>query len=196
MLMELASAIISFLIGYYALKGYRTSSERGLLFLHFGFVILGVSMILRVITTVYVVSIFGEEPIRPILEFTRIVYPSIELVAYTLFAITYTYQARITSELKTVAPAIAFLLLYNPFLELLAIVLLAYVMVQSIISYAMKRSSSSMLVSLGFSFMFIGHLFFLFTTDDAPFRFMLGHFANLIGFLFLLIMLMQVNKAE
>lgn len=196
MLMELVSAIISFLIGYYALKGYKTTSERGMLFLHFGFVILGVSMLLRVITTVYVVSIFGEEPIKPILEFVRVVYPSIKLVAYTLFALTYTYQAKVTSELKAATPAVAFLLLYNPLLELLAIVLLAYVMVQSIIKYAVKRSSSTMLVSFGFSCMFIGHLFFLFATDDTPFRYVLGHFINLIGFLFLLIMLMQVNKAE
>jgi len=196
MLMELVSAIISFLIGYYALKGYRASSERGLLFLHFGFVILGVSMLLRVITTVYVVSIFGEEPIRPILEFARIVYPSIKLVAYTLFALTYTYQAKIMSEMKGVTPAVLFLLLYNPFLELLAIVLLAYVMVQSIINYAVKRTSGAMLVSLGFTCMFFSHLFFLFATDDAPFRYILGHFINLIGFLCLLIMLVQVSQAE
>lgn len=194
--MELVSAIISFLIGYYALKGYKASSERGLLFLHFGFVILGVSMLLRVITTIYVISIYGESPVRPFIEFARIVYPSIELVAYALFAFTYTYQAKISSELKAVAPAVIFLLLYNPLLELLAIVLLAYVLVQSIINSVAKRSSGAMLVSLGFSCMFVGNLFFLFSTDDAPFLYIVGHFINLIGFLCLLIMLMRVSKAE
>jgi hypothetical protein len=197
MIMELVSAIISFLIAYYALKGYKASSERGLFFLHFGFVILGVSMLLRVITTAYVISIMGEESLRPVIEFARIVYPSIKLIAYTLFAITCTYETKITSELKTVTSAAAiFLLFYNPFLELVATVLLAYVMVRSIINSAMKRSSDAILVSLGFSCMFISHLFFLFATNDGPFSFMLGHFINLIGFLFLLIMLMQVSKAE
>jgi hypothetical protein len=44
--------------------------------------------------------------------------------------------------------------------------------------------------------MFVGQLFFLFATDEAPFRYILGHFVNLLGFLFLLVMLAQVSKAE
>ena len=194
--MELISAIISFLIGYYALKGYKSSSERGLLFLHFGFVILGVSMLLRVITTAYAIAV-GREAI---LEFTDTVYPSVKLVAYALFALTYTYQAKITSDMKTVAPVAAaaalFPLFYDPLLELLATVLLAYVMAQSIINFALKRSSNSLLVSLGFSCMFLGHLFFLFATRDTPGRYLVGHFVNLIGFLCLLVMLVQVSKAD
>jgi len=196
MLMELVSAIISFLIGYYALKGYKASSERGLLFLHFGFVILGVSMLLRVVTTAYAIVIIQEEGrIKPIIESARIVYPSIKLIAYTLFAITYTYQTKATDELKTVTPAL-FPLFYSPFLELLATVLLAYVMARSVINSAVKRSSGAVLVSLGFLCMFLSHLFFLFATEETLFLYLFGHFVNMIGFLFLLIMLMQVSQAE
>lgn len=199
MLMELVSAIISFLIGYYALKGYKASSERRLLFLHFGFVVLGVSMLLRAITTAYVIAILreGEGPMRPVLGFASIVYPLIKLIAYTLFAITYTYETRATNDLRTVSLQVgAFLLFYNPFLELLGIVLISYVMARSMINCAIKRSSDAMLVSLGFSSMFISHLFFLFATEDTLGLFILGHFVNLLGFLFFLVMLMQVSKTE
>jgi hypothetical protein len=156
-------------------------------------------MLLRVITTAYAVAVIREEePLRPVIEFARIVYPSIELVAYTLFAITYTYQGKTASESQTVAAAVPiFLLFYNPFLELIATALLAYVMVHAVINSAIKRNSATTLVSLGFSFMFISQLFFIFASVyDSLLFFMFGHFVNLMGFLFLLVMLMQVNKAE
>ncbi len=56
-LMEMVSAFISILIGYYASKAYRASSAKGLLFLYLGFIILGLGIFLRTITATYFVLV-------------------------------------------------------------------------------------------------------------------------------------------
>ncbi len=196
--MELMSAIISFVIGYYALKGYRVSSEKGLLLLHFGFVSLGVSMILRVITTFYVIALVRElGSLRPgvvaALTFASIIYSIAQLIAYGLFTVNYTRQAKMLAQAAVVAPF--FLLRYNIYLELIAVVLLGYVAVQSVINFAIKRNAEAFLVTSGFSFMFLSHLFFLFTIVEEA-LYLTGQITQLIGFLCLLVMLMQVSKIK
>jgi hypothetical protein len=196
LLMELISAIISFVIGYYALKGYRVSSEKGLLLLHFGFVTLGVSMILRVITTFYVIALVRElsspkPAVAAALTFAGLIYSIAQLVAYGLFAVNYTRQAKVLAQGAAIAPL--FLLRYNPYLELIAVTLLGYVAIQSIINLAMKKNAEAFLVTSGFSFMFLSHLFFLFTIVDEA-LYLAGQITQLIGFLCLLAMLMRVSK--
>ena len=46
--MEFVSSFISFLVGYYALKGYKEFSIKGLFLLYLGFIILGIGTFLRV----------------------------------------------------------------------------------------------------------------------------------------------------
>jgi hypothetical protein len=196
LLMEFLSAVISFVIGYYALKGYRVSSERGLLLLHFGFVTLGVSMTLRVITTFYVIALIRElaspkPAVMAVLTFASIIYSVVQLIAYWLFAANYTRQAKMLAQVTVLRPL--FMLRYEPFLELIAIVLLGYVAVQSLINLAMKRNTDAFLVTLGFSFMFVSHLFFLFTIVEAA-LYTIGQIAQLIGFLCLLVMLTRVSR--
>jgi hypothetical protein len=196
--MELFSALISFIVGYYALKGYRVASEKGLLLLHFGFVTLGVSMLLRVITTFYVIALVRElasprPAVAAALTFAGIIYSVAQLVAYGLFAVNYTRQAKMLATMAMLRPL--FMLKYEPFLELIAIVLLGYVAVQSMINLAMKRNTDAFLVSLGFSFMFVSHLFFLFTIVETALH-LVGQVTQLIGFLCLLLMLMRVSGAR
>jgi len=198
MFMELVSTIISFTIGYYSLKGYRVSSEKGLLLLHFGFITLGVSMLLRVITTGYILVFFRAFSVLPTtirlaIELASIIYSIMQLIAYALFASTYVRQAKMVSEGKAIGAI--FLLLYNPYLELIAVVLLGYVTIQSIINLAMKKGIETMLVSLGFSFMFLSHLFFLFAIVDET-LYMIGQLIQMAGFICLLIMLMRVSKIK
>jgi len=196
--MELISALISFIIGYYALRGYRMSSEKGLLLLHFGFVILGVSMILRVITTFYVIALVRElsNP-KPVvvaaLTFASIIYSIAQLIAYGLFTVNYTRQAKMLAQVAVIGPF--FLLRYNLYLELIAVVLLGYVAIQSIINLAIKRNAEAFLVTSGFSFMFLSHLFFLFTIVEEA-LYLTGQITQLIGFLCLLVMLMRVSKIK
>lgn len=201
LVMELISGVISFAVGYYALKGYRASSVRGLLLLYFGFIILGISMFLRVITTGYLLALRASEASVPtlvaVIKFAGLVYTFTQLISYFLFATSYAWQTRMTEEGKVSFAILPFLYVsfFNPYLELVALVLLGYVVTQAFMNLLFRRNGDSFLVFLGFAFMLLSHLFFLFMIVDEA-LIVLGQLTQLAGFLCLLAMLARVSKAR
>jgi len=199
--MELISGIISFAVGYYALKGYRVSSAKGLLLLYFGFLILGISMFLRVVTTCYLIALRASEASVPtlvsVIKFAGLVYTLTQLVSYFLFAASYAWQTRITEEGKVFLALFPLLYVsfFNPYLELVALVLLGYVATQALMNLLLRKNGGSLLVFFGFAFMFLSHLFFLFMIVDET-LITLGQVTQLVGFLCLLAMLARVSKAQ
>lgn len=200
-LLEFISAFISFAIGYYALKAYKISSKKELLYLFYGFMILGLGMLVRVVTTAYIIAIKATEPaphnLRLTIFYATMIYSLTQLVAYSLFTIIYVRQAKETSTTTATEAAAIFPLIWNPyitpFIELIAIVLLGYVATQVFMNCLLKRTQTTQLVALGFTFMFFSHLFFLFTGINIAF-YMLGQLTQLTGFLFLLVMLAKVSR--
>lgn len=200
--MELISAAISILVGYYAFKGYRASSVKGLLFLYFGFISLGIGMLLRVVTITYIIALRLSETTIPflgeIIGFAGLVYTLTQLTAYSLFVLTYVHQAHTIGKEKTFVAAFPFpfyISFFNPRLELIALVLLGYVMIQSLVNLGIKKNSDSLLVFLGFTFMSLSRLFFLFTAMDDTLV-LYGQITQLLGFLCLLSMLAKVSKGK
>jgi len=137
LVMELVGGAISFAVGYYALKGYRISSAKGLLLLYFGFLILGISMFLRVITTCYIIALRVSATSAPnlvsVIKFAGLVYTFTQVTSYFLFAVSYAWQTRITEEGKVFLAVFPLLYVsfFNPYLELVALVLLGYVATQA-----------------------------------------------------------------
>lgn len=208
LLMELASSLISFIVGYYALKGYRASGSRGLLMIYMGFLVLGIGIFLRIIAATYFAVILGVHEQSPrqllgLLNLTVWIYSLTQLIAYTLFTVTYILQARNVGKAGVAAVAVSaaaavpfnFRLFYIPQLELIAITLLGFITVYSFINWLLKRGSSAALVFLGFGFMLLSHVFFLLIIFKEMFLF-LGQATQLAGFICLLIMLAKVSKAD
>jgi hypothetical protein len=116
--------------------------------------------------------------------------------------VTYAFQAKAlgqqTLEVETTMAA-AFSpiarLFYIPPLELLAITMLGFVAISSLMNWLHHRNLNSALVFLGFGFMFFSHLLFLFMIFDELLLFF-GQIMQLIGFVCLLIMLIKVNKTR
>ncbi|MEM2929894.1 MAG: hypothetical protein QW797_03420 [Thermoproteota archaeon] len=82
-----------------------------------------------------------------------------------------------------------------PFLELMSLAIIGYVVARALILFIYKSASNSLLVLLGFACFFTSHLFFLFATVDESLLF-LGQVVQLFGFLFFLVMLTRVTKAS
>ncbi|MBO3799331.1 MAG: hypothetical protein QXO47_07420 [Thermoproteota archaeon] len=198
-LAEPVSAVISFAIGYYAYKGFRISSARRLFLLHLGFVILGVALLLRFITFGFLLSLrFSEQnvqAVRGIISLGGFVFSSLQLAAYILFSVSYTSQPEsVDGNGKTLAVLPSFyLIFFNPFLELLSLAILGYVVARALILFIYKSGGNSLLVLLGFACFFISHLFFLFATVDESLLF-LGQIIQLFGFIFFLVMLTRVTR--
>jgi hypothetical protein len=202
--MDLTSSFISILVGYQAFKSYKVSSAKGFLYLYFGFIILGVGIFLRAITVTFFVLVFRTMEDIPssllsLSNFAGIIFTATHLVAYSLFIATYVIQAGSLGQQDLGVGAAAIFpvarLFYIPTLELLAITMLGFVVVNSLMNYLHQRSLNSALVFFGFSFMFFSHLLFLFMIFDELLLFY-GQIMRLIGFVCLLVMLAKVNRTH
>lgn len=204
--MEFASSIISFIVGYYALKGYRASGARGLLMLYLGFVILGIGIFLRVVTVTYFAIILriyesSGPQLLGLLNLAATIFTLTQLIAYSLFTVTYILQSsKIVSRsaesgLVLAAAVPIFRLFFIPQLELVAITLLGFATIYTFTNWLLKRGSGAALVFLGFGFMFLSHLFFLLMIVDEVFLF-LGQTTQLVGFICLLGMLAKVSQTN
>jgi hypothetical protein len=206
-IMELASSAISFVIGYYAMKAYRVSSSKSLLLLYLGFVILGVGTFLRVITATYIIAVLRvvETPGGALLNLLNLagsIYTVTQLIAYSLFTTTFILQARTTGQqaAMTVGSAAGaavpvYRLFFIPGLELIAMAMLGFIVVQTLINWLLRKSGESALVFLGFSFMLLSHLLFLFMFVNETLLF-LGQVTQLAGFACLLMMLAKVSRVH
>jgi len=206
-IMELISSFISILVGYQAFRSYKASSAKGFLFLYLGFIILGIGIFLRAITAAFFVRVIRTTETIPsslvgLSNFAGIIFTITQLVAYSLFIATYAIQTKSLGQQNlevegTIAAAIfpVVRLFYIPALELLAITMLGFVAVSSLMNWLHQRTLNSALVFLGFGFMFFSHLLFLFMIFDELLLFF-GQIMQLIGFVCLLIMLARVNKTS
>ena len=206
-LMEIVSAFISILIGYYASKAYKASSSKGLLYLYLGFIILGLGIFLRTITATFFVLVNRFTDTVPsslagLSNVGGIVFTLTQLIAYSLFIATYVYQSKGLNQqsIGTVGvSAVAVLpiarLFYIPALEIVAITMLGFVAVSSMINWLHQKTLNSALVFLGFGFMFFSHILYLFIIFNEGFL-ILGQLIQLVGFVCLLLMLAKVNRAN
>ncbi len=202
--MEMVSAFISVLIGYYASKAHRASSARGLQFLYLGFAILGIGIFLRAITAIYLLIAFRvadavSSSLAGISNLAGIIFTLTQLVAYSLFVATYAYQQRGQGEWgskegSTTAMAVFPIarLFYIPTLELVAIAMLGFVAFSSLVNWRHRQATNSALVFSGFSLMFLSHILYLFMILSENLLFY-GQLTQLAGFVCLLIMLVRVN---
>jgi len=209
--MEFVSALISFIIGYYALKGYRASGSRGLFLLYTAFMVLGIGIFLRLIALTYFAVILGvheasQSQLLGLVNDTVWIYSVTQLIAYSLFAVTYILQARNIGKQSAAAVSVSAAatvpfsarLFFIPSLELVAITLLGFVTVYSFMNLLLKKGSDAALVFFGFGLMMLSHVFFLlevFRKMSSSFLF-LGQLTQLAGFVCLLIMLAKVSKID
>ena len=195
-LMELIASTIAFAVAYQALKGYRLSKERTLLYLHFSFVLLGAGFLVDALSGIIVlVSHF----LRGLLFLYPLGYTInfiAQLVAYGILVVAYLQQTRnVPVQLAAAAPMAPVLFIQrNAFTELILIFLLVYITAQMIINYSINKSTNTLLVSGAFASLALAHLFFLMFIL-IPVFFPLAHIAQLFGFLLLLAMLLRVNQA-
>lgn len=195
--MEFIGFVIAFAVAYQALKGYRLSKERTLLFLHFSFVLLGAGLLIDGLASIVVlVSHF----LRGLLFLYSLGYTLdfiAQAVAFGILVVAYLQETRNASlQLAAVAPVASVLLLERTaFSELILIFLLVYITTQTAINYSISKTTNALLVFGAFASLVLAHFFFLMFTV-IPIFFPLAHIAQLFGFLLLLGMLLRVNQAS
>ena len=191
--MEIISGIICLAIGYFSVKGYKTTSERTLLFLNISFSFLGVGLLMDGFLSIYVyyLKIFRSRVlVSPIiLGFGSWIFFFTEIFAYGLLA--YTYASRTFGMTAGVLAVPIIFKDISPLVEIILIFLLAYLAYQSMVNYSIKRHSRSLLVLIGFTLLLLSHVLFL-TSTSYSLAYVVAHLAQFAGFSSFLAMLTRV----
>lgn len=196
-LMEFIAFTIAIAVAYQALKGYRLSKERTLLYLHFSFVLLGAGLLIDGLSGLIVLISQFHRALLYLYALGYTINFITQLVAYGILVVAYLQQTRNVSLELAVAAPLASVLFFerNAFTELILIFLLVYITAQMGINYSMNRTTNALLVLGAFASLALAHLFFLMFIL-IPIFFPLAHIAQLFGFLLLLAMLLRVNQAS
>ncbi len=193
-MMEFIAFVIAIAIANQALKGYKLSKEKTLLYLNVSFVLIGAGLLVDGLSSL-IVFLAGAR--RGFLYPFAVGYTInflAEVIAYGLLVYAYIHQARSVSNTALMA-AVPFLFIErNAFTELILIFLLVYIATQTGINYSINKSRNAMLVFASFLCLSLAHIFFLIYTI-VPIFYPIAHITQLCGFLLLLAMLLRVNRS-
>jgi hypothetical protein len=192
--MEFIAFVIAIAVAYQALKGYRLSKEKTLLYLNLSFVLIGAGLLVDGLASLLVVVASSRRVFLYPFAIGYSINFAAQVLAYGLLIYAYVHQARGSASVTVTLAAVPILFFErNAFTELILIFLLVYIATQTAINYSMSKSTNSMLVFGAFSSLTVAHVFFLLFTV-APLFFPFAHIAQLFGFLLLLAMLLRVNQ--
>jgi len=193
-LMEFIGFAIASAVAYQALKGYRLSKERTLLYLNLSFGLLGAGLLIDGLANLVVLLVRFHRAFLFLSAFGYTIDFVAQFLAYGLLVFAYMQQTRnVGAQVPIAAAAVPVLFFeHNLVTELILIFLLVYIATHTAMNYSMNKSASALLVFGAFASLSVAHLFFLLFTL-APVFFPFAHIAQLFGFLLLLAMLLRVN---
>ena len=192
--MEFIGFAIASAVAYQALKGYKLSKERTLLYLNLSFGLLGAGLLIEGLANLVVLLVRFHRAFLFLSAFGYTIDFVAQFLAYGLLVFAYMQQTRnVGAQVPVAAAAVpAFFFAHNAVTELILIFLLVYITTHTAMNYKMNKSTSALLVFGAFASLSVAHLFFLLFTLAAVF-FPFAHIAQLFGFLLLLAMLLRVN---
>jgi len=193
-MMEFIACVIAIAVAYQAMKAYKLSKEKTLLYLNLSFVLIGAGLLVDALSS-FIVLLAGLH--RGFFYLFGVGYTInflAQLLAYGLLVYAYVHQTRnLTAATEALAAVPLLFFERNAVTELILIFLLVYIAIQTSINYSMNKNTNSMLVFGAFTSLSIAHVFFLLYTVK-PLFYPFAHIAQLFGFLLLLAMLLRVNR--
>ena len=197
LLFETISGIIALIVTYYATKAYRLTGQKKLADLSTGFLVLSAGMFGRVIGTWYFFVQVGEVGSQLIIAIVTIAYGASRIMAYVLFVISTRPSHKPDNQAIQNGTAISLLLmatfLVDTSLEIIAIMVLVVVVLQSILNYLSTGSKFARYVLVGFVLLLLSHIWMA-QVATAPGLYLLSQGAQLLGFLSLLVMLIKAGR--
>jgi len=197
LIFETISGIIALIVTYYATKAYRLTGQKKLSDLSTGFLVLSAGMFGRVIGTWYFFVQLGEAGSQLIISIVTIAYGASRIMAYILFVISTRPSHTPNNQEIQNGTGISLLLmatfLVDPSLEIITIMVLIVVVLQSILNYLSTGSKFARYVLVGFILLLLSHIWMA-QVATAPGLYLLSQGAQLLGFLSLLVMLIKAGR--
>ena len=197
LIFETISGIIALIVTYYATKAYRLTGQKKLSDLSTGFLVLSAGMFGRVIGTWYFFVQLGEEGSQLIIAIVTIAYGISRIMAYILFVISTRPSHKPDNQEIQNGTGISLLLmatfLVDPSLEIITIMVLVVVVLQSILNYLSTGSKFARYVLVGFVLLLLSHIWMA-QVATTPGLYLMSQGAQLLGFLSLLVMLIKAGR--
>lgn len=201
-LVSVISALIGFAVSFNFFKLQRMSKSRNHLFLHYGFALLSMSLLLTGVvsgfsymrhlyptpTETNVLGLFDE--VVSIEDVAMWIYYISSIVAYLTFLVA--YKPREEDDDFAILLLPVWTIGYKSF-HMLSIFILSYVVFRAWINYSMHKNKSSGLVLFAFVCMWIYHLL-LFMTSFSGMSYVAAHVSLIVGFSAFWLMLRSVQK--
>ncbi len=182
LILEAVSGTIALLVSHYSNKAYRFTQQKKLADLSTGFLVLSAGMYGRVIGIIYTVIFLDLE----VLGISIIATGFMRIMAYILFVISTRHTVKSVPEM-VLFMQVPLLVDFN--LELIAIVILIIVVLQSLMNYASTRSRYGLYVFIGFLLLLLSH--FAAVMNNG---YLISQVLQLLAFLALLVMLYKVGR--
>jgi hypothetical protein len=193
LLLESIAGVIAFLISHSARKAFHFTGQKRLSDLSTGFLVLSAAMFGRVIGTTYFFVLMPDESAWDMIVVVTIAYGAMKVMAYILFAVSTRPSRGIRVPRESVLLALPALV--DPKLDLIAIIILVVVVLQSLLNYSAVRSRYAMFVLLGFSCLLLSHVSG-FLAIDAARGYLWSQLLQFIGLILLLVMLLKAGREE
>lgn len=189
-----SSAIIGFLVSYFAFRAYRMTKNKVHLFLFLGFLIISLGFVTLSATSIYIyttLEIYKKSSVSlNLLNYQGFrTYYILSAIGYILLTLMY-LPKKVMNKLFIIHAPIWYASSFN--FHLLSIVLLLFVIVQSIINSVKRKSLNAYLVTFAFICLLIFHSLLILTSFSQS-MYITANIFLIIGFLSLLIMLIRVN---
>jgi len=189
-----SSAIIGFLVSYFAFKAYKVTKNKTHLFLSLSFLLIGLGFVALSSTSIYIYTTLqlykGSSISLNLLNYQGFrTYYILSAIGYVLLILMY-LPKKITNKLFILYVPIWYASSFN--FHLFSIVLVLIVMIQSIINSIKRKNLNSYLVTLAFVCLLVFHSLLLLTSFSQS-MYITANVFLIIGFLSLLTMLIRVN---
>lgn len=192
---ESLSAIMAFVIWYYAYRAYRFLSSVSLLFLSASFLLLAIGLISQAAYTYLAMPLiaryrsifFGEG---------YLLYSVLSLAAFLILAFAYSINERPATLAPAFSPFKNFITLRASFsyvIQVASTILLVFVVAKIFSEYMTKKSSYSFYVGMGFTFMVVQQFVRLVDIDSDVF-YIISSIIQLVGFAFILFAVWRVSS--
>jgi len=201
---ELLFTLVTLALSFYSFKIYKLSGQRQSKLFGLGFLFLSIAYFIQSFFNFAIISTLGENicaiaKVENIRSF-EIFGTYFNMVFFLVGIILLTYMVLRTEDKRILAillstSLIALFLSVNPsyLFFILTFVLLGFIVHHYAVNYKNHRKSTTLIVLIAFSFLFLSQVIYLIAVKEALF-YVIGHFLELIAYSLILINLVLVQK--
>ena len=204
MALEIAFAVITLLVCFYAWKIYKVTGERNIKLFSLAFLFISLSYFVQSILNFImldslddnVYSLIGLQSIYHLNLFGIYIHSTLFLIGLLLLTYIalkiYSFQSFVLLSIL-VFTSLYFSLYKTFMLYLLSTVLLGFIVYYYLTNYWNNKKVTTLLVSVAMMLLFVGYLFFIFGIDNSTY-FVLGHVLELSAYVLVLINLLVILR--